>query len=114
MRRLLRSALVVFPMLLLPCCGQDSEVRPVGADCLETVPTPHGLWSEFLDPEEVIAQIPDLKRHAIGLYQNIPSVDIGDPGFASLFGEASCDGLEVRAWLTLPEEDGYWPNEKNV
>jgi len=47
-------------------------------------------------------------------YQNIRSEDIGDHAFASLFEEAACSGLEVRAWLTLPEEEGYWPNEKNV
>ncbi len=114
MRRLCWFARVL-PILFLLSCGDDgSQNNPEGPACQEVVPTPHGLWSEFLEPEEVIAQIPDLKRHSIGLYQNIPSVDIGDPGFASLFEEAACGGLEVRAWLTLPEEDGYWPNEKNV
>ena len=114
MRRLFWFALVVVPVLFLPCCGEDSEVRPEGSGCLEVVPTPHGLWSEFLEPAEVVAEIPDLKRHSIGLYQNIRSEDIGDPAFASLFEKAACSGLEVRGWLTLPEEEGYWPNEKNV
>jgi len=105
----------VLPVLFLLSCGDDgSQENPEGSGCQQVVPTPYGLWSEFLEPEEVIAQIPDLKRHSIGLYQNIPSVDIGDPGFASLFEEAACSGVEVRAWLTLPEEGGYWPNEKNV
>jgi hypothetical protein len=108
MRRLRWFALVPAVLFLLSCGDDDGQEDP------GVVATPYGLWSEFLEPEEVIAQIPDLKRHAIGLYQNIPSVDIGDPGFASLFEEAAGSGLEVRAWLTLPEEDGYWPNEKNV
>jgi len=114
MRRLYIFALVLTILFLGSCGDDEAELNPEGTGCRQVVPTPYGLWSEFLEPEEVIAQIPDLKRHSIGLYQNIRNVDIGDPGFASLFEEAACGGLEVRAWLTLPEEDGYWPNEKNV
>ncbi len=113
-KRLCWLTLFVSVLSLVSCGDDEEEINPGGSGCQEVVPTPYGLWSEFLEPEEVIAQIPDLKRHSIGLYQNIRNVDIGDPGFASLFEEASCGGLEVRAWLTLPEEDGYWPNEKNV
>lgn len=114
MRHICSFALVLLALVLL-CCGEDeAQNNEEGSNCQQVVSTPYGLWSEFLEPEEVIAQIPDLKRHSIGLYQNIRNVDIGDPGFASLFEEAACGGLEVRAWLTLPEEDGYWPNEKNV
>jgi hypothetical protein len=55
-----------------------------------------------------------MKQHGISLYQNIRSREIGDPDVGELLSEASCQGLEVRAWLTLPEDQGYWPNEKNV
>ncbi len=113
--RHLRWISLALALFFLVSCGDDGgKANPDGSGCREVVPTPYGLWSEFLEPEEVIAQIPDLLRHGIGLYQNIPSADIGDPGFASLFEEAACSGLEVRAWLTLPEEEGYWPNEQNA
>jgi hypothetical protein len=111
-RAFLSSAVLIVHLLV--SCGDEAQDGPDGSACLEVVPTPNGLWSEFLEPEEVAAQILDLKRHAIGLYQNIRSEDIGDPGAGALFEEAACRGLEVRAWLTLPEEEGYWPNEKNA
>ena len=50
----------------------------------------------------------------LSLYQNIRSDQIGDPGVHTFLSQAACSGVEVRAWLTLPEEDGYRPNEKNV
>jgi len=82
--------------------------------CENAASSPFALWSEFLSPAEVREQVPRLKQHGISLYQNIRSREIGDPDVGELFAEASCRGLEVRAWLTLPEDQGYWPNEKNV
>jgi hypothetical protein len=113
MKRLFLSLAILIAHLLVSC-GNGTEDDPETSTCKEMVPCPYGLWSEFLEPEEILEQIPSLKEHGIGLYQNIRSEDIGDPGFADLFEEAACMGLEVRAWLTLPEEEGYWPNEKNV
>jgi len=105
-----------FPLLLLllvpvSCGGTDPACT---APCVPVASSPFGLWSEFLAPAAVRRQPPRLRRHGISLYQNIRSRDIGDPALGALFGEASCGGLEVRAWLTLPEEQGYWPNEKNA
>jgi hypothetical protein len=106
---------VAIPLVLfLAACGNGERDNPEATACREVVSSPYGLWSEFLDPEEVIEQVPSLKRHEISLYQNIRNEDIGNEKVAALFREASCSGVEVRAWLTLPEEEGYWPNEKNV
>ena len=113
MKRLVLSAAILL-VLFLVACGNGERDNPETTACQEVVSSTYGLWSEFLDPEEVIEQVPSLKRHAISLYQNIRNEDIGNEKVAALFREASCSGLEVRAWLTLPEEEGYWPNEKNV
>ena len=100
--------------LLISAChsGSSPSYRP--AHCRETVATPYALWSEFIEHGEVLEQIPYLKAHSISLYQNIRSEQIGDPETGAFLDQAACHGIEVRAWLTLPEEDGYWPNEKNA
>jgi hypothetical protein len=96
--------------------GQDTLSNGPEPGCQEVTASPLALWSEFLSPEAVLEQVPHLKNHALSLYQDITSdaVDARDPGVARLFQQASCQGLEVRAWLTLPVEEGYWPNEENV
>jgi len=107
--------LLLVPVALCPACegGEESPARPV---CRDVVPAPCALWSEFLTGPQVLAQVPLMMAHRISLYQNIKSVqvDARDPEMADLFSRASCQGLEVRAWLTLPEDQGYWPNETNV
>lgn len=110
--------LVVLPVY---SCNQESTSPgddPNGPDlvCQDVNVSPYALWSEFLAPDLVLDQVSTLKDHALSLYQMITSdtVDARDPQTANLLGQASCQGLEVRAWLTLPVEEGYWPNEKNV
>ena len=103
-------ALMLVSSLALAACGEDGECGHVVAG------TPHALWSEFLSPAEVLDQLPRLKAHGISVYQNVTSeqVDRWAPDVGALFQEAACMGVEMRAWLTLPEDQGYWPNEKNV
>jgi len=106
--------LIFFFILFVSAChgGSGPPYRPT--DCPKPVSTPYALWSEFIEHEEVLEQIPALKSHAISLYQNIRSEQIGDPETGAFLDQAACQGVEVRAWLTLPEEEGYWPNEKNA
>jgi hypothetical protein len=107
---------------LIASCGSGSDGQDVGRNtaaentCVEPEPSPYALWSEFLPAATVRAQVPALRSHGISLYQNVRSdrVDARDPDTAALLADAACEGLEVRAWLTLPEEEGYWPNEENA
>jgi hypothetical protein len=94
--------------------GQTTGEESVKSECKDVIPTPYALWSEFLSVDEVISKIPVLYEKGIALYQAIPSDKIGDEDIARLLGEVSCNGVELRAWLTLPNEQGYWPNEKNA
>lgn len=128
MRCLIRNVpalYIIFFLLIAACSGvSDSDENSTPKDnqqpeqqetvCEEVAPCVYGLWSEFLSPEETAARIPALKERGIALFQNIPSEKIFDNAYGELLRNASCSGLEVRAWLTLPEKDGYWPNEKNA
>lgn len=111
--RVLLPPVILLLVFFVSCSGGDPSAG-AGEACVDVVPSPLAVWSEFLTPVEVREQVPRLKRHGLSLYQNIRSREIGDPDVGDLLAEASCQGLEVRAWLTLPEEQGYWPNEKNV
>lgn len=72
------------------------------------------VWSEFLSDDEVRAQLPLVAAAGADLYLAVPSTRIGDPALARLVRDAVAAGVGVRAWLLLPEADGYWPNEHNV
>jgi hypothetical protein len=123
--RIVDAACIIIFLLIAACSGgsgsdetamSQENQQPVQQEavCEEVAPCVYGLWSEFLTPDETAAQIPVLKERGIALFQNIPSDKIFDEAYGELFRTASCSGVEVRAWLTLPEKDGYWPNEKNA
>jgi len=72
------------------------------------------VWSEFMSDDEVRAALPFAADEGIDLYLAIPSARLGDPALADLLRDIAGAGVGVRAWLLLPEADGYWPNEHNV
>jgi hypothetical protein len=121
--RLLRFYMGASVLILCACgsgssgfdeVGQTSGEESVKSECKDVITTPYALWSEFLSVDEVISIIPVLYEKGIALYQAIPADMIGDKDIARLLGEVSCNGVELRAWLTLPNDQGYWPNEKNA
>ena len=120
MRTCLSIWFLIAALFLVACndgsTGQEADANGPEPVCQDVVASPLALWSEFLSPQAVLDQVSNLKDHALSLYQNVTSdaVDARDPETANLLGQASCQGLEVRAWLTLPVEQGYWPNEENV
>ena len=95
MKRLVLSVAILL-VLFLAACGNGERDNPGATACREVVSSTYGLWSEFLDPEEVIEQGPSLKRHEISLYQNIRNEDIGNEKVATLFREASRGGHGSR------------------
>lgn len=96
----------VLVWLLVAACGEDRGEPPA--------PHRFALWSEFLSDEDVRAQIPLLVDEEADLYLAIPSARIGDAALADLVRALDDAGVGVRAWLLLPEADGYWPNEHNL
>ena len=90
-------------------CRQDaSPVRPwhqalYAAEC-----------PDFNCYDEVEKVLPLLMKTQTDIYVAIPSWKIGDPSLRNLLISAKAKGVGVRAWILLPYEMGYWPNEENV
>jgi hypothetical protein len=77
--------------------------------CYNEPPENLAVWSEFLPFAEVQAHLPTLARFGADLYVAVRPDDLGDE-LAMLFAQAGAAGVEVRAWLQLPES-GVWVNE---
>jgi hypothetical protein len=86
--------------------------------CGHPFPTPfetdRGVYSEFLAFAEVEVEMPTLAAHETELYLAIAPHDIGTGGLESVLLAARRHGVPVRAWLLLPDDDGYWPGEHNL
>ncbi|MGE0872521.1 MAG: hypothetical protein AB7P03_28455 [Kofleriaceae bacterium] len=91
---------------VLAACGDDQPPGPGERS--------DALWAEFLDDNAIRAELPWLAEHQVDLYLAIHSTRIGDPALAQLVRDAASQRVGVRAWLLLPEADGYWPNEHNI
>jgi hypothetical protein len=72
------------------------------------------LWAEEMDDAEVEAALPELAAHGLGVCLALPSVRLGDAGFAKLTRRAEQAGVPVRLWPLLAREHGYWIGERNV
>src|SRR5438309_499226 len=86
---------------------RTAPARPPAAPSL-------AVWSEFLPFAQVGDQLALLQRKHVALYLAIHQEQIGDPELLALLRRAQARGVEVRAWLLLPDADGYWPNAGNV
>lgn len=73
------------------------------------------VWAEFLKPEDVLKKdvIGLLKRYNVTLGMSFPPGSMnGD--YARLFGECEQAGVTAMVWALLPDELGYWANERNA
>ncbi len=64
---------------------------------------------DWLEP-----QLPVFAERNLILFLGISNDEIGDTRLLDFLQEAARQGVEVRAWLLLPYEVGYWPNEENA
>ncbi len=64
---------------------------------------------DWLEP-----QLPVFAEHGLTLFLGIGDDEIGDSRLLEFLRTAQREGVEVRAWLLLPFEYGYWPNEYNA
>ncbi|MGE3973248.1 MAG: hypothetical protein AB7F59_01845 [Bdellovibrionales bacterium] len=72
------------------------------------------VWSEFLDAEKVERHFEFLKVHHIDLHLAVRSHEISQPGLFGFIRKAQQQGIEVRPWILLEEEKGYWANVWNA
>ncbi len=75
---------------------------------------PVNVYSEFLAYPDVEAQLPALASRHASVSVAVPDTQIGDPALASLLRAAKEQNVDVRLWLVLDLERGYWPNETNL
>jgi hypothetical protein len=71
--------------------------------------------AEFMTPTEIEAALPLLASRGVGVVLDWPSTELaeGNARYA-LVRRANARGVEVRPWLLLPREQGYWPNSTNA
>jgi hypothetical protein len=65
-------------------------------------------WAALLD------DLPVFAAYGVTLFLGLPDTAIGDAGLADFLRQADAAGVEVRAWVLLPYELGYWPGEDNA
>jgi hypothetical protein len=90
-----------------------ADITP-GGDVVDAGTAAVGVYSEFLSYGDVRAALPALARRGAALTLALPAARIGDADLAALLRDAAAAGVEVRAWLLLDRDQGYWPNETNL
>ncbi|MDB4974245.1 MAG: hypothetical protein JWN48_2586 [Myxococcaceae bacterium] len=70
--------------------------------------------AEFMSDAEAATAFPTLAAQKVGLALPFPSSDLGAPTRLALVRQAAELGVEIRPWLLLPNDDGYWPNSTNA
>lgn len=74
----------------------------------------YALWAEFMPYHWVAGDLPLLQQYALALNLAIPAAQIGRPALRSLLHRAAQLNVPVRAWLLLPDAQGYWPHAGNA
>lgn len=74
----------------------------------------YALWAEFMPYHWVAGDLPLLRKHALALNLAIPSSQIASPELRALLLQAALLEVPVRAWLLLPDAQGYWPHAGNA
>ncbi|MBM3269917.1 MAG: hypothetical protein FJZ01_19970 [Candidatus Sericytochromatia bacterium] len=79
-----------------------------------SAPVHMAVWCEFLPYPDVIPLLPELARRGLGLHLAVQAGRAGEPALFDLLARARDLGVEVRAWVLLAPEEGYWPNAWNA
>lgn len=72
------------------------------------------VWCEFMPYAEAAAWLPALAKRRLGLHLAIQPERAEDPALFELLRDADAMGVEVRAWVLLGKDEGYWPNAWNA
>jgi hypothetical protein len=86
----------------------------VAARAQDSPPRPTALWSEFVPYREVERDLPALRDDNVALYVAVRADAPDFDGFAHLYVTARSLGVEIRPWLLLRQDQGYWFNKWNV
>ena len=72
------------------------------------------VWSEFTPLSEVREALPMLAEQGLAINLGWPVSEMWSLERWDLVREAEHHGVEVRPWLLLGDEQGYWPNSENA
>lgn len=79
------------------------------------IPPPFaGLWAEFVAPAAVVEALPLLGSRGLAVNLAWKVTDPAEDARWALVDAAERAGVEVRPWLLLAEEDGYWAGADNA
>jgi hypothetical protein len=85
---------------------------------VERLLTPRAAYSfvsaEFMPLSEIEAALPLLASRRVSLVLSWPSTELENPQYYEFVRRANALGVEVRPWLLLPPENGYWANSINA
>jgi len=123
MRRLLLLSflLVLAAALISSACSADDDDDDSGGDDddvndVNPPPTGYSYYEEYRweDWPEMEQHLPFFADRGIALLLAMRDADIGDQDLLNLLLAAQEQGVEVRCWIVLSRENGYWANEKNA
>ena len=73
------------------------------------------VWYEYFETEEAVA--PDtvnlLKKYDVSVGLAFPHGSMNED-YARILSTYHDQGIATALWVLLPDEQGYWPNERNV
>lgn len=122
-------------IMILACClclscGEDDDNGDSGSsddddddnddDDNDDDTSPNGTVNAYYSESEgfdfalVKSRLPIFAQNDLALFLAMMPEHIGDPDLTALLNEAAQLGVEVRSWVVLPYDQGYWPNELNV
>lgn len=111
----MRTAGWVWVLLLGFAIDVERVAAQEGARAVPATRAGYGVVSaEFMSLAEIEGALPLLAAHEVGLTLAFPSSELENPAYFELVAKASALGVEVRPWLLLPVESGYWPNATNA
>ena len=87
----------------------------VGMMAADASSTELAVWAgEGSTYGQVESWVDMLAEEGVSIYLNISPGDLEDPDLLSLIRYCNLEDVEVRGWLVVDYELGYWPNERNA
>ncbi|HTL11633.1 MAG TPA: hypothetical protein VL588_04055 [Bdellovibrionota bacterium] len=72
------------------------------------------IWSEFLSPSQIQPELHDLAQRGAALAVAVTPATLHDGSYFEIAAEAREQGVELRPWLLLAPEQGYWAHQSNT
>ena len=71
------------------------------------------VWAEFMEPAEIEKATPFLSKYQVSIAMAFSEKNMTRE-YINLFWKMNELGIDFYLWLLLPDEDGYWVNERKT